>query len=80
MVNNLTIPPPGLKRLYVLRDDDPAGNAAVARLCRRAQQAGIEAIVLMPRLADFNDDLRHMGAQAFRASLMSQLLVRDRAA
>nr|WP_120632602.1 toprim domain-containing protein [Ruegeria sp. EL01] len=72
--------PPGLRRLYVLRDNDPAGNAAVARLCRRAEQVGIEVIVLMPRQGDFNDDLRQMGEQALRASLRSQLLIKDRAA
>lgn len=72
--------PPGLRRLYVLRDNDPAGNAAVARLCRRAEQAGIEVSVLLPQANDFNDDLREMGADALRAVLASQLLARDRAA
>jgi hypothetical protein len=72
--------PPGLKRLYVLRDNDPAGNAAVARLCRRAEQAGIEAIVVLPRLGDFNDDLQQFGEQALQRCLFSQLLAKDRAA
>ena len=72
--------PPGLKRLYVLRDNDRAGNAAVARLCRRAEQAGIEVIVLLPQLGDFNDDLRQVGTDTLRAALRSQMLGKDRAA
>ena len=72
--------PPGLKRLYVLRDNDPAGNAAVARLCRRAEQAGIEVIVLLPQLGDFNDDLRQVGTDTLRMALRSQMLGKDRAA
>ncbi len=72
--------PPGLRRLYVLRDNDPAGNAAVARLCRRAEQVGIEGVVLRPQHGDFNDDLRQVGTDALRAALRSQLFSKDRAA
>jgi hypothetical protein len=69
--------PPHLQRLYVIRDDDPAGNHAVETLHGRAQEVGIEAITLSPRLADFNDDLRHLGPGALRAILRPQLAPQD---
>lgn len=42
--------PPGLRRLYVVRDNDPAGHWAAKTLTARAQEAGIEALVLAPTL------------------------------
>ncbi|WP_242006333.1 DUF7146 domain-containing protein [Acetobacter estunensis] len=69
--------PPTLRRLYVLRDDDPAGDHAVATLLVRTQEAGIECLVLSPRLADFNDDLRYLGRGAMRAILHPQLAPQD---
>ena len=69
--------PPTLRRLYVAQDCDPAGQGAATRLQTRAAEAGIEAVVLMPRLADFNDDLRHHGRAALRAGLQEQLIAED---
>ncbi|CAM3104260.1 DNA primase [Komagataeibacter xylinus] len=69
--------PPTLRRLYVLRDDDPAGDHAVTTLQARTQEAGIECLVLSPRLADFNDDLRYLGRGAMRAILHPQLAPQD---
>ncbi|WP_141313074.1 DUF7146 domain-containing protein, partial [Novacetimonas hansenii] len=69
--------PPTLRRLYVLRDDDPAGDHAVTALHARTQEAGIECLVLSPRLADFNDDLRYLGRGAMRAILHPQLAPQD---
>ncbi|MCQ9157199.1 toprim domain-containing protein [Acidomonas methanolica] len=69
--------PPLLRRLYVLRDDDPAGDHAVATLDARASEAGIELIALSPRLGDFNDDLRALGRGALRAILHPQLAPPD---
>ncbi|ASL41738.1 MULTISPECIES: toprim domain-containing protein [Acetobacteraceae] len=69
--------PPALRRLYVLRDDDPAGDHAVTTLLARTQEAGIECLVLSPRLADFNDDLRYLGRGAMRAILHPQLAPQD---
>ncbi|MBY4639981.1 toprim domain-containing protein [Gluconacetobacter entanii] len=66
-----------LRRLYVIRDDDPAGDRTANALCQRAQAVGIEAIVLSPRLADFNDDLRHLGRGALRSVLRPQLAPQD---
>ena len=65
--------PPTLRRLYVARDDDPAGDVAMATLTERAQTAGIEALKLSPTLGDFNEDLRHLGVDDFRAALRVQL-------
>ena len=70
--------PPTLKRLYVIRDNDPAGDGARDRLIERAIEAGIEAIALSPRMEDFNEDLRHLGLEPLRTSIADQLLRRDR--
>ncbi len=69
--------PDTLRRLYIARDDDPAGDGAMATLIERAQEAGIEAIVLSPRLGDFNEDLRLLGIDALRAASRVQLAAQD---
>jgi hypothetical protein len=53
--------PDTLRRLYIARDIDPAGDRAMATLTARAEAAGIETIPLSPRLGDFNDDLVAFG-------------------
>lgn len=65
--------PPTLRRLYVARDNDPAGHGAVATLTQRAEPAGIEVIPLVPHLGDFNDDLLASGATRLGAALAAQL-------
>ncbi len=67
-----------LRRLYVARDRDKAGDAAFAILTDRAQAAGIELVSLMPDLGDFNDDLRQHGASVLKARLIAQLRKADR--
>ncbi|MFN8680298.1 toprim domain-containing protein [Paracoccus sp. P2] len=69
--------PPSLRRLYVVRDRDPAGDGARDSLVARAASLGIEAISLTPREGDFNDDLRQRGAGALRAALKDQLHPED---
>lgn len=69
--------PDVLRRLYIARDDDPAGDGAMATLIDRAGAAGIEAIVLSPRLGDFNEDLRLLGVDVLRASLRIQIAPQD---
>lgn len=69
--------PPALRRLYILRDRDPAGSAACDRLSERATSAGIETVVLSPRQQDFNEDLLHLGPAALRAWLRRQLTPED---
>lgn len=70
--------PPTLNRLYVIRDNDPAGDAARDTLLDRAHEAGIEAIVLSPQMEDFNEDLLVHGVDALRAEIAEQLARRDR--
>jgi hypothetical protein len=69
--------PPSLRRLYIARDADPAGDTAVERLTARASQAGIDAITLSPTLADFNEDLLRLGIEHLRATLRIQLAPED---
>ncbi|MGY4422206.1 hypothetical protein ACVWY2_004655 [Bradyrhizobium sp. JR6.1] len=69
--------PATLRRLYIVRDDDPAGDGAVAALFDRAQSVGIESMVLSPQCGDFNGDLRHSNINALRAALHVQLVSED---
>ncbi|WP_346913190.1 toprim domain-containing protein [uncultured Roseibium sp.] len=69
--------PTDLRRLYVLRDRDPAGDNARQSLIARATGQGIEAIGLTPLRDDFNEDLRELGADAMRAALREQLRPQD---
>ena len=69
--------PATLRRLYVARDNDPAGDLAAAILTERAQSAGIEALTLSSALGDFNDDLCRFGADELRAALRVQLAPED---
>ena len=69
--------PMTLRRLYLIRDADPAGDAAMATLTERAQAAGIDAITLSPALADFNEDLRLLGIASLQAAIRVQLAPQD---
>jgi hypothetical protein len=69
--------PPGLRRLYIVRDNDAAGRHAEAVLTARAQAEGVEALTLAPVLGDFNDDLQQRGPAALAASIRSQLAAED---
>ena len=66
-----------LRRLYIARDDDPAGDGAMASLIDRANEVGIEAIALSPQLGDFNEDLRTLGIDELRAALRVQIAPED---
>jgi hypothetical protein len=66
-----------LRRLYIARDPDPAGDTAQAVLLQRAETVGIEAISLSPRLGDFNEDLHVFGLDALRTALRMQLVPED---
>jgi len=69
--------PAPLRRLYIVRDDDPAGDSAMASLIDRAHETGIEAISLSPTLEDFNEDLRTLGIDALRAAVRVQITPED---
>jgi Toprim domain len=66
-----------LRRLYIARDADAAGDAVQVTLAQRAGAVGIEAIALSPRLGDFNEDLQVFGLEALRAALRIQLAPED---
>ena len=69
--------PATLRRLYIARDRDAAGDAVMDALTDRAQTSGIESIGLLPRLGDFNEDLRQLGVDELRAALRVQLVPED---
>ncbi len=66
-----------LRRLYIARDADAAGDMALAALTERAEVAGIEALALSPRMGDFNEDLCAFGIDELRAALCTQLAPQD---
>jgi phage/plasmid primase-like uncharacterized protein len=68
---------PSLRRLYIARDADAAGDTVQITLAQRAGTAGVEAIALSPRLGDFNEDLHVFGLDALRAALRIQLAPED---
>lgn len=69
--------PRTLRRLYVILDNDPAGKRAASCLIERASTIGLEVIVLMPQLGDFNEDLLGRGADVLRAEIRAQLAPQD---
>src|ERR1700730_5932505 len=69
--------PAALRRLYIVRDDDRAGDSAMNGLIVRTRTAGIEAMVLSAQLGDFNEDLRNSNATTLRAALQRQFAPQD---
>jgi len=69
--------PAHLRRLYIVRDNDPAGDSARDRLVERALAAGIETITLSPIMGDFNEDLTSCGLDVLRVRLRGQLAADD---
>ena len=69
--------PDMLRRIYIVRDNDPAGDRARDTLIERANAAGIEAIVISPELGDFNEDLRTLGLDALRMEARLQVAPQD---
>jgi hypothetical protein len=69
--------PDTLRRLYIVRDDDPAGDGARDALVERANAVGIEAIVISPQFGDFNEDLRTLGVDALRSQTRMQIGPQD---
>lgn len=69
--------PSTLRRLYLARDDDPAGRGAAETLATRARAGGIEALTLDAVFGDFNEDLRRLGRVAVSVGLRAQLVPED---
>lgn len=70
--------PPELRRLYVARERDPAGQKAFARLLDRGRDAGIHIVPIDSEHDDLNGDLRALGAERLTLRVMRQLLPEDR--
>lgn len=70
--------PESLRRLYVARDRDPAGAAALATLGARAASAGVAVLPLDPRHGDFNEDLMAVGIMGLVVGVREQLAPEDR--
>ncbi|MCG7630083.1 toprim domain-containing protein [Epibacterium sp. MM17-32] len=69
----LFIPPPGIKRIWIARDNDKAGRNASMRLRNQLESLGIACGDLVPSMDDFNDDLRAFGKDALRRSLLKAM-------
>lgn len=69
--------PATLRRLYIVRDNDPAGDGALDRLFDRAHTARIDAVALSPHGDDFNADLRRVRIDALRRAVRVQLVPED---
>lgn len=70
--------PAGLQRLYIARDNDPAGRGAEVRLRARLAGQVIQMRTLRPEAGDFNVDLRRFGPTGLRARVLRQLASEDR--
>ena len=72
-------PPPQLGRLLIARDADENGGAAALRLKRYCARHDIEAVVVEPRLGDFNDDLLEYGPDAVARAFAPHTIERSTA-
>lgn len=64
-----------LKRLWIARDNDGAGERGANQVRDRAEALGIRCGDLVPQSDDFNKDLLEMGLPIFRTFLLSQMNV-----
>ena len=69
----LFIPPSGVKRIWIARDNDVAGERAAQILAAQLGSSGIECRHLVPKLGDFNEDLLVFGKDALRGTLFSAM-------
>ncbi len=69
----LFIPPSGIKRIWIARDNDEPGLNASMRLRNQLESRGIACGDLVPAMGDFNDDLQAFGRDALRRSLLEAM-------
>tara|TARA_R110002110_G_scaffold289314_5_gene503589 strand:+ start:2440 stop:3486 length:1047 start_codon:yes stop_codon:yes gene_type:complete len=67
------IPPPGIQRIWIARDNDEAGRNASMRLRNKLESLGIACGDLVPSMGDFNDELRAFGRDALRRTLLEAM-------
>ncbi|WP_375459866.1 toprim domain-containing protein [uncultured Enterovirga sp.] len=70
--------PDGVRRLYVVRDNDSAGRRAETRLRVRLQGRDVEVRSLSPAYADLNADLQRLGRERLGMRVVRQLAPEDR--
>jgi len=71
----LFIPSSGIKRIWIARDNDVAGERAAQTLASKLASSGIECQCLVPKYGDFNEDLLAFGKDALRHTLLSAMSV-----
>jgi hypothetical protein len=69
----LFIPPSGIKRIWIARDNDAAGERAAHILSAKLGTVGIECGCLVPKLSDFNEDLLAFGRNGLRNVLLAAM-------
>jgi hypothetical protein len=70
--------PAGLRRLYVLRENDEGGATAERLITARCAIKSVECLMLISEAKDLNGDLRAGPAQSVRKRMAAQLLAEDR--
>jgi hypothetical protein len=70
--------PAGTRRLYIIQDEDEAGERAATKLAARATVAGLWWRIFHPRANDLNDDLRLTGPGDIGERLLAILHRDDR--
>lgn len=66
-------PPQQVKRLWIARDNDAAGEAAARRLKERIEPLGMFCGDLIPETDDFNDDIQKFGGSKLADNLLRQM-------
>lgn len=69
----LFIPPSSIKRIWIARDNDAAGERAAQTLASKLGSLGIEARHLVPKLGDFNEDLLAFGKDGLRNRILATM-------
>lgn len=69
----LFVPPKGIKRLWIARDNDKAGEEGALRLRERVEKMNIWVGEIIPNSNDFNNDLQVMGLDKFEVFIRSQI-------
>ena len=69
----LFIPPSGIKRIWIARDNDAAGERAAHILSAKLGTVGIECGCFVPKLNDFDEDLLAFGKDTLRNVLLAAM-------